>query len=511
MKLKFTLILVLTHLLVSAQSDEWKNPKVNEINRLPMHTHFFAYESKDLAAQFCPAQSENYLTLNGNWKFNWVNDADQRPMDFFETNFNDKAWSLMPVPGNWELNGYGDPIYVNVGYPWRNQYNSRSNPIMVQNQNNHVGSYRREIELPANWKSKEIIAHFGAVTSNIYLWVNGKYVGYSEDSKLEAEFNLTKYLKPGKNLIAFQVFRWNDGSYLEDQDFWRLSGVSRDCYLYTRNKNHIEDLRITPNLDAQYTNATLSVELNVKGKSVVELELLDKNNALVEAKTISGKDKISTVFNLENPAKWSAENPNLYTLVSTLKDGEKVVEVISQKVGFRSVEIKNAQLLVNGKAVLIKGANRHELDPDGGYVVSRERMRQDIQRMKELNINAVRTCHYPDNNYWYDLCDEYGIYMVAEANVESHGMGYGDETLAKNADFALAHLQRNQRNIQRGYNHPAIIIWSLGNEAGFGPNFEACYNWIKAEDNSRLVQYQGGGNNKFTDIYCPMYLDYGRS
>lgn len=507
MKLRFTLLLALASVFAIAQQNEWKDPRVNQVNRLPMHTNYFAFESPEMAAQGIPQQSENYLTLNGHWKFTWVRDAEQRPTDFYQPNYNDKAWALMPVPGNWELHGYGDPVYVNVGYPWRNQF--KTNPPHIPTQNNHVGSYRREIELPANWKGKELIAHFGSVTSNIYLWINGKYVGYSEDSKLEAEFNVTKYLKPGKNLIAFQVFRWSDGTYLEDQDFWRLSGVGRDCYLYARNPKHIEDIRITPDLDAAYKNATLAVDLSLKGKSEVELELFDTNKVLVQTKTVAGKGKVSTLFELDNPDKWTAETPHLYTLVATLKDGTKVSEVISQKVGFRKIEIKNAQMLINGQPVLIKGANRHEMDPDGGYVVSRERMLQDVQKMKELNINAVRTCHYPDDNYWYDLCDEYGLYVVAEANIESHGMGYGERSLAHRADFALAHLERNQRNVQRSYNHPSIITWSLGNEAGFGDNFKACYTWIKAEDKSRLVQYEQAGTNEYTDIYCPMYLGYG--
>ncbi len=489
-----------------AQSGEWQNPKVNELNRLPMHANYFAYENEAVAAAGLKEQSVNYLSLNGLWKFNWVANAESRPTDFFTPGFNDKGWDNMPVPGNWELNGYGDPIYVNVGYPWRNQY--KNNPPIVPTEKNHVGSYRREIEIPANWKGQEIIAHFGSVTSNIYLWVNGKFVGYSEDSKLEAEFDITRYVKPGKNLIAFQVFRWCDGTYLEDQDFWRLSGVGRDCYLYARQTKRIEDIRVTPDLDGDYRNATLSVELMLKGKVNVELQLLDPQQKVVMTKNLSGSGQQNIVFDVANPAKWSAETPVLYTLNAISKENNRVLEVIPVKVGFRKVEIKNAQLLVNGQPVLIKGANRHEMDPDGGYVVSCARMEQDVKRMKELNINAVRTCHYPDDNYWYDLCDQYGLYVVAEANVESHGMGYGDQTLAKNPAFALAHLQRNQRNVQRGYNHPSIITWSLGNEAGYGPNFEDCYTWIKKEDKSRPVQYEQAGQNGFTDIYCPMYRDY---
>ena len=439
-------------------------------------------------------------------QFNWVQNADQRPTDFYKVDFNDKGWDNIQVPGVWELNGYGDPIYVNVGYPWRSQY--KNNPPYVPTVNNHVGTYRKEIELPADWKGRQIMAHFGSVTSNMYLWVNGKFVGYSEDSKLEAEFDLTKYLRPGKNIIAFQVFRWCDGTYLEDQDFFRYSGVGRDCYLYTRTANHIEDIRITPDLDAQYKDGTLQIDIQMKGKGTVDLKLLDKEGKEVTTAQVKGSGKQTASMTVSNPAKWTAETPNLYTLVANLQENGKIIESIPVKVGFRKIELKNGQILVNGQAVLFKGADRHEMDPDKGYVVSRERMIQDIKRMKELNINAVRTCHYPDNNLWYDLCDEYGIYVVAEANVESHGMGYGDETLAKNPLFAKAHLERNQRNVQRGYNHPSIIFWSLGNEAGFGPNFEACYKWIKAEDKTRAVQYEQAGTNEYTDIFCPMYYSY---
>ena len=489
-----------------AQQPEWQDPNVNAINRAAMHTNYFAYESEQAALKGCRLASDNYMTLNGTWKFNWVQNADQRPTDFYKVDFNDKGWDNIQVPGVWELNGYGDPIYVNVGYPWRSQY--KNNPPYVPTVNNHVGTYRKELELPADWKGRQIMAHFGSVTSNMYLWVNGKFVGYSEDSKLEAEFDLTKYLRPGKNIIAFQVFRWCDGTYLEDQDFFRYSGVGRDCYLYTRTANHIEDIRITPDLDAQYKDGTLQIDIQMKGKGTVDLKLLDKEGKEVTTAQVKGSGKQTASMTVSNPAKWTAETPNLYTLVANLQENGKIIESIPVKVGFRKIELKNGQILVNGQAVLFKGADRHEMDPDKGYVVSRERMIQDIKRMKELNINAVRTCHYPDNNLWYDLCDEYGIYVVAEANIESHGMGYGDETLAKNPLFAKAHLERNQRNVQRGYNHPSIIFWSLGNEAGFGPNFEACYKWIKAEDKTRAVQYEQAGTNEYTDIFCPMYYSY---
>ena len=501
-----TCCLAMCSLATMAQHDEWKNPEINAVNRAPMHTNYFAYSSSEEAAKADKENSSNFMTLNGIWKFNWVKNADARPTDFYRTDYNDKSWGQMKVPGVWEMNGYGDPIYVNVGYAWRSQY--KNNPPYVPIENNHVGSYRKEIIIPAEWSEKEIFAHFGSVTSNMYLWVNGKYVGYSEDSKLEAEFNLTKYLKPGKNLIAFQVFRWCDGTYLEDQDFFRYSGVGRNCYLYSRNKKYIQDIRVTPDLDSNYTNGTLNVALNLNGSGTVELNLTDPAGKSVATAQVNGNGQKSVVMDVSNPEKWTAETPNLYTLTATLKNGSNTLEVIPVKVGFRKIELKGGQILVNGQPVLFKGADRHEMDPDGGYVVSRERMLQDILRMKQLNINAVRTCHYPDDNLWYDLCDQYGIYVVAEANIESHGMGYGKETLAKNPSYKKAHMERNQRNVQRGYNHPSIIFWSLGNEAGYGPNFEQCYTWIKNEDKTRAVQYEQAGTNEFTDIFCPMYYDY---
>jgi len=493
-------------ILPTTAQNEWQNPNVNQVNRFAMHSSFFGYESEEAAIKNDKTKSVNYLSINGNWKFYWVKNADQRPLDFFQSGFNDKSWSDMPVPGLWEVNGYGDPLYTNISYPWSRQ--SPVQPPVVPIENNHVGSYRKMIEIPSSWSGKSVIAHFGSVTSNMYLWVNGHYVGYSEDSKIEAEFDISKYVKPGKNLIAFQVFRWCDGSYIEDQDFWRLSGVGRDCYLFAQNKNSIQDIRITPDLDPNYQNGKLTVEITAKSAVNISLDLRDASGKSVLQKNINGKGRINTVLSLDNPQKWTAETPYLYSLYATVKSGNQLIEVIPLKAGFRKVEIKNAQLCINGQPILIKGVNRHEMDPDNGYYLSTERMIQDIKIMKELNINAVRTCHYPDDQLWYDLCDKYGLYVVAEANLESHGMGYGEHTLAKNPLYAKAHLERNERNVERNYNHPAVIIWSLGNEAGFGPNFEACYRWIKAEDKSRPVQYEQAGTNNYTDIFCPMYYDY---
>lgn len=498
----------------SAQTfKEWKDPELNAVNRAPMHSAFFAYESIEAASEAIKEKSVNYMSLNGIWKFNWVKDSDARPVDFWKVSFNDKGWDNLEVPAVWELNGYDVPLYSGVGFDWKLWKGwSKNNPPEVPVENNHVGSYRRELVVPAEWKGKDIIAHFGSVSSNIYLWVNGKFVGYSEDSKLEAEFDLTPYLKLGKkNLIAFQVFRWCDGSYLEDQDFFRYHGVARDCYLYARNKKRIEDIRITPDLDKQYKDGSLTVDLTLKGSNHVVLELFDAQDKMVASTDVRGSGKITTNLNLRNPNKWSAETPYLYTLRAVVKEGDKINEVIPVKVGFRKIEIKDSQLWVNGRPILIKGANRHEIDPDGGYVVSRDRMLQDIQLMKMFNINAVRTCHYPDDTYWYELCDKYGLYVVAEANLESHGMGFKETTLAKVGCYKKAHLERNQRNVQRNFNHPSIIFWSLGNECGNGSNFEACYQWVKAEDSSRFVHFeQAYDTGSTSDIYCPMYPVYSK-
>ena len=483
---------------------EWQDPKINEVNRAPMHTRYFAYENLQEAQAAVPENSQNYLSIHGKWKFLWVKDAGSRPtVNFWREDFDDSSWDLMPVPGLWELNGYGDPIYVNTGYAWRGHFNTR--PPEIPTENNHVGTYRREFLIPAGWEGKDVFLHLGSVTSNVYVWVNGKFVGYSEDSKLEAEFDVTKYLKPGKeNLVALQVFRWCDGTYLEDQDFFRLSGIARDSYFYARNKNRINDIKVTPDLDATYTDGTLNVQISRKGHLPVTLELLDAGQNVVAYQVVPGNGSdLRASIKLNNVKKWTAETPYLYTLRATCGS-----EVIPVKVGFRKVEIVNAQVLVNGQPVLFKGVDRHELDPDGGYVVSRERMLQDIQIMKKFNVNAIRTSHYPDDNYLYDLCDQYGLYMVAEANVESHGMGYGERTLAIRPDYALAHMQRNQRNVQSNFNHPSIIFWSMGNEAGHGDNFVKVYDWIKLADPSRPVQYERALGTDQTDIYCPMYPDY---
>ena len=513
--MKKPLLLLLAMSAMTAFADnvptftEWHDMQVNEINRFPAHTWFFAYENPEVARKGNMKASDNYLSLEGKWRFNWVEHADQRPTNFFEEGYNDSGWSQMNVPGLWELNGFGDPIYVNIGFGWRGHF--KNNPPEVPTRDNHVGSYRRVINIPDTWQGKQVIAHFGSVTSNMYLWVNGHFVGYTEDSKMAAEFDLTPYLKKGDNLIAFQTFRWCDGSYCEDQDFWRLSGVARDCYLFARDKAvHIDDIRITPDLVNNYKDGVLDVKVNFTGKCHLTLDLLDaEGNTVAQQVVQNPKDGVAQVkMEVSNPKKWTAETPYLYTLLvspTTPNARFTAYEAIPQKVGFRKVEIRNAQLLVNGQAIYIKGADRHELDPDGGYVVSRERMIQDIQIMKQFNINAVRTCHYPDDPIWYDLCDEYGIYLCAEANQESHGFGYRNDSEAKKPQFAKQILERNQHNVAVNFNHPSVIIWSLGNETVNGPNFTAAYQWIKSQDLSRPVHWEQAGSGPNTDIRCPMY------
>lgn len=501
-------------LSAEAQKDKpwWLDPEVNEVNTMAPRAAFFAYETENLAKADQKARSERYLSLEGKWKFNFSKDHDKAPRDFYSLKYDDSQWTDFPVPGILELNGYGDAIYSNNGYPWRTQF--RPEPPFVEERNNYTGSYRKMVTVPADWKGERIYLHVGSATSNLMVWVNGKFVGYSEDSKVSAEFDLTKYLTPGKeNLIAMQVMRWCDGSYLEDQDFWRFTGIAREVYLYARPQAHIADLFITPDLVNNYQDGTLEVKLNAvgaKGETVM-FSLKDKEGKEVAAQTakVGGNGEVKVNFDIKNPLKWTAETPNLYTLYTTLMDGKQVAEVVPQRVGFRKVEIKNAQVLVNGQPVLFKGANRHELDPVTGYVVSMDRMLEDIRVMKELNINAVRTCHYPNDPRWYELCDIYGIYMVAEANIESHGMGYGDKTLAKEPTYEKAHLERNESNIKIYKNHPSIIFWSVGNEAGYGPNFEKAYDLVKAYDPSRPCQYEQAGQNGKTGIFCPMYYDYG--
>ena len=498
---------------------EWHDLQVNEINRLPLHTMHFAYDPNDFpgtgAEYLDKKKSMNYLSLEGTWKFNWVANADERPTDFYKTDLDDSKWNNIQMPGNWEMLGYGQPEYVNVGFAWRGHFDQQ--PPAVPTKDNHVGSYRREINIPSNWDGKRVIAHFGSVTSNIYLYVNGKFAGYAEDSKVAAEFDITPFLKKGKNLIAFQTFRWCDGSWCEDQDFWRLSGPARENYLYARSKDHrLLDVRVETDLKNNYKDGYLNITAKVQGNTLAYFGLYDPDGKEV---IVTGTDNVRNgvakyQLRVKNVRKWSAETPNLYTLVvSPIQNGGMYLpyEIVQVKVGFRKVEIKNKQFLVNGQPVLLKGANRHEIDPDEGYNLSEQRMIQDIMMMKRMNINAVRTCHYPDDPRWYDLCDKYGLYVVAEANQESHGFQYGDDAAAKKPEFAKQIMERNQHNVSMFYNHPSIVTWSMGNETVMGDNFLQAYKWIKSQDKTRPVQYEQARRGEGTDIFCPMYYPVAAS
>ena len=489
-----------------AQSESrWQNVNINQQNREPRRANFFAFENLEKAQSFDKKKSANYLSMEGMWKFNFVKDHNKRPANFFALKYDDSQWKDFPVPGLFELNGYGDATYKNIGYAWATQF--APNPPYISELNNYTGSYRRTFELPKDWKGKDVYFHVGSATSNLTLWVNGKYVGYSEDSKVAAEFNISKYLKPGKNLIAMQVMRWCDGSYFEDQDFWRFTGIAREVYLYARPKLHAADIRLNAALENNYQDGVLNYKVSLKGgKTDVAITLCDK-----DGKQIAQATGAQGVIKVPKVNAWTAETPYLYKAYITLKNKQGAAEVIPQKVGFRNVEIKNAQLLVNGQPVLVKGADRHEMDPDGGYVVSIERMIQDIKIMKQLNINAVRTSHYPCDPRWYDLCDEYGIYITAEANLESHGMGYEEKSLAKFPEYIVPHIERNEGNVKPLINHPSVIVWSLGNECGYGVNFEKAYDWVKACDTTRPAQYERGGYDSKTDIHCPMYIGYEES
>ena len=477
---------------------DWQNPQVIQRNRIPMSSYF---ETDGLK-----------LSLNGTWDFCWYESIDLRSKDFFTENFDASSWDTMPVPGLWELNGYGDPVYKNVGWAWSGHY--KNNPPFPSDWHNYAGQYRRTFTLDEQWKGKDIFLHIGSATSNVRVWVNGKEVGYSEDSKLEARFNITKFVRTGENLIALEIFRWCDGTYLEDQDFWRLTGLSRDVYVYSREKNRIEDIKVTASASGE---AVVKVEVS-KPVTSVAIELYDPFGQKVavenesaspeKARTERGNTLLTYTFTVPQVKQWSAEEPWLYALKLTAYDKKGKTEKTSLEIGFRDVCIEGSNVMVNGKPVLIKGANRHEMNTYKGYVVSEEDMIRDIQIMKQLNINAVRTCHYPNDPLWYTLCDRYGLYVMDEANVESHGMGYGKESLANDPSFELAHVERLTRMVQRDYNHPSVIMWSLGNEAGYGPNFVKSYEAAKALDPLRPVHYERAEGAPHTDVISIMYSDY---
>ncbi len=523
-KLFFLVILVVFSLnTINSQVNDWENPEVFGVNKEAPRATAFPYSNSKEALIGKTKLSTYYKSLNGIWKFNWVYKPADRPVDFYKTDFDVSAWEEIKVPGNWELQGFGTPIYTNIKYPYE------KNPPFINHSHNPVGSYRRTFELPASWKGREVFLHFEAGTSAMYIWVNGEKVGYSQVTKSPAEFNITPYLKTGENMLAIEVYRWSDGSYIEDQDFWRLSGFDRDVCLYTTDQLRIQDLFVKAGLDTEYKDGLFNLTVDVKNlekKSVtsnVKVTLYDaaKNEVLTAQKSIVAKGNSTSqlVFEkeVEAPKQWSAEIPNLYKLVVELKDRKgKVIEATSTNVGFRTVEIKNSQLLVNGKVVTVKGVNLHEHHQTMGHHVDEATMRKDIEVMKQHNVNAVRMSHYPHSTKWIELCDEYGLYLVDECNIETHGMGatyqsWFDKKVhpAYMTEWHAAHMDRIHRLVERDKNHPSVIIWSMGNECGNGQVFFDAFKWMKERDNTRPVQFEQAGQEANTDIVCPMYPGMG--
>lgn len=516
----FIVFLIVFHVfphLNASEVNDWENPKVFGINKEPAHATLMVFPDRNSALNSSTTMSPFYHSLNGDWKFHWVNKPADRPLEFFDPEFDVEHWDEIPVPGNWQMFGYGIPIYLNHPYPFK------QNPPYIQHDYNPVGSYRTEFEIPDGWDGRQVFLHFDGVESAFYVWINGSKVGYSQDSRTPAEFNITSFLKPGKNILAAEVYRWSDGSYLECQDFWRLSGIFRDVYLFSAPSLHIRDFEVVTDLDDSYRDTVLRVTARVKnyaptsGGVQAEFVLLDDEGQTIGRDPFfkqslpaipSGEEiSVSTELKVKNPAKWSAESPALYTLLLVLKDRQgDVLEVEPCRFGFREVERKDGQILVNGVPVLFKGVNRHEHDPVTGHYVSEESMIQDITLMKRFNLNAVRTSHYPDTPQWYELCDRYGLYLIDEANIESHGMGYRpDVTLGNNPDWMEAHLDRIIRMVERDKNYPSVVIWSMGNEAGDGVNFEAGSDWIHQRDAQRPVHYERAVMKSHVDIFSPMY------
>jgi beta-galactosidase len=532
-------LIFITFLLISVatlnaqnQVPDWENPTMIGENKEAAHATLMPFRTVDEALTQKPQQSVFYKTLSGMWKFNWVRKPSERPVDFYKPNFDVSAWATIPVPSNWELEGYGIPIYVNHQYEFADYKKPVSeeikfvdkiypaNPGKVPHDYNPVGSYRRTFTVPESWDGRQVFVQFGAVKSAFYLWVNGQKVGYSQGSKLPAEFDITKYLVEGKNIIAAEVYRWSDGSYLECQDFWRISGIERDVFIYSTPKVRIRDFFAKADLDAEYKNGAFSLDVDLantfeklkSGNYTIEYKIVDTNYRTIakdsqEAK-INKKNAAKLTFSkeIEAPKKWTAETPNLYTLVISLKnETEETVEVVSTKIGFRKVELIETIFHVNGVPVTIKGVNRHEHDQYNGHVISEEAMIKEIALMKQFNINAVRTSHYPNCERFYELCNEYGLYVTNEANIESHGMYYGKYSLAKNSEWTKAHVDRNMRMLERDKNHPCVIVWSMGNEAGDGEVFTEVYKSIKERDPSRPIHYERAIMGDNTDIYCPQY------
>jgi beta-galactosidase len=519
-------LLAISPLTAPGQSglQDWQNPRLTGVSNLPPHATMIVCPDSKTAINIGPAsnaervKSPFYRSLNGDWKYHYGRNHAQSVPEFWKPSFDDSKWTTIPVPSNVEKHGFGVPIYVNVSYPWPKPWTP---PFVPEDDpNNTVNSYRRVFTLPKDWAGRQVLVTFDGVNSFFYLWVNGQKVGLGKDSRTPVEFDITPFLQPGENLLAVENLRWCDGSYLEDQDFWRMSGIFRDVYLWSPPAVHIRDFEVKTDLDGRYRDAVLRVDLKITNYTkspralFLDATLLDPSGG--EVRVFGGTQKTyaepswETEATLQaqvpNPLRWTAETPHLYKLLIALRDNmNRTLEVIPVNVGFRKVEIKNGDLLVNGQRVLFKGVNRHEIDPDRGQAITVERMIQDILVMKQHNVNAVRACHYPDHPAWYDLCDRYGLYLIDEANIESHGMGYGDKTLAKDPEYADAHLNRTIRMVERDKNHPSVIIWSLGNEAGDGPNFEATSTWIKGRDPSRPVHYEQAGTKPHTDIVCPMY------
>lgn len=507
-------ILFYTLSVMCAEKPEWDDVSILQINREIPHTSMMVYGSERNALTFDYEQSEYFESLNGIWKFNWVQNPSKRPIDFYKPDFDDSSWNTIKVPSNWEIEGYGIPIYTNIVYPFE------KDNLEAPKEWNPVGSYRRNFTIPPGWTDREVFINFDGVQSAFYLWVNGNKVGYSQGSRTPGEFNITDYLQKGTNQLAVEVYRWSDGSYLEDQDFWRLSGIFRNVYLYSTPQVHIRDFNITSTLDESHRNGLLEIEgeLVAQKKQTVTIEysLKDQNNISlfndeITLSTINGK--VNFAFKTEvikDISLWSAESPSLYNLILTLKDKHgKNLEIIPEKVGFRKIEISGGKILINGQAVLFKGVNRHEHHPERGHYVTAEDMMKDIILMKQNNINAVRTCHYPNSPEWYKLCDKYGIYLIDEANIEAHGFGNnGTNRLTNNPQWEKAYLDRVMRMVYRDRNHPSVIIWSMGNESGDGQNAKLCWEWLNETDKTRPYLYEGttrNGGRNYADIYSRMY------
>lgn len=516
----FLLVSISGSFALAKDNVPWQNPEVNQINREPMRAHFTPYLNESLALEQLnkDAQdrfklnesSERRISLNGTWKFKYAKNPSLADNDFWKTDYNYSTWSDIKVPGSWELQGFDAPIYTDVSYPFP------PNPPFVPSDYNPVGSYIHYFDIPTSWANNDIFIDFEGVESAFYLWINGQEVGYSEDSRLPAHFNITPYLtKDGTtNKLAVKVFRYSDGSYLEDQDYWKYSGIERSVYVYARPKVRVDDFKLNASLTNNYKDGELDLSLDLSSlqkKHSVEVKVLDGNTTLYAKKVNLSNLKSPSAVHFETIVsevkKWSAEAPNLYTLVINLFDAKKQpLESIVHPFGFRTVEMKGGQIKINDVAILFKGVNRHEHDPYNGRTITIESMIQDIKLMKQFNLNAVRCSHYPNHSEWYALCDYYGIYLIDEANLESHGMEHHkDGTLANYPDWANAFQERMERMVRRDRNFTSIVTWSLGNESGYGDNFDKIYHWTKNFDPTRPVQYEGSRRTGLSDIYCPMY------